>query len=161
MKIIYAFIFAVALSTSLTAQVSTEAKDKTERHEKMQDKIESKKIAFITQKLDLTPSEAQKFWPLYNEYQSKMKDFRNQNKLDVTAGDISEEEANNFLDKIFSREQKEIDIKEEYFTKMKSAVSAKKVVTLYVLERKFREEIVANIRSKMGKKKRKMRDKDE
>jgi hypothetical protein len=33
-----------------------------------QEKIQALKIAFITQKLKLTPAEAEKFWPVYNQY---------------------------------------------------------------------------------------------
>jgi hypothetical protein len=33
------------------------------------ERLEAYKIAFFTKRLNLTPGEAQKFWPLYNEYQ--------------------------------------------------------------------------------------------
>lgn len=36
------------------------------------EKIEAAKIAFISQKLDLTPAEAQQFWPIYNTYQKEI-----------------------------------------------------------------------------------------
>ena len=36
------------------------------------EKIQSLKIAFITQKLQLTPDEAQKFWPVYNQYDNEI-----------------------------------------------------------------------------------------
>ena len=155
MKFIYAFIIAAVLSTTITAQVSDDGFDRKERQEKMQSRIESKKVAFITQKLDLTPTEAQQFWPLYNEYQAKMKDFRKQNKTKLKGEDISESEANEFLENLFSREQNELELKKEYFNKLKTVVSAKKVAHLYMLERQFRDEILANIRTRMGKKKRK------
>ncbi len=158
MKIIYAFIFAAILSTSLQAQIYNEDRNRSERSEKMQNRIESQKIAFITQKLDLTPSEAQNFWPLYNEFQSNMNDFRRQSKLDLNNEDIREEDANGFLDNLFSREQEELDIKKRYFEKLKSAIPTKKIAKLYVLEKKFREEILANLKSRIGKKKRKMRN---
>jgi len=157
MKFIYAFIIAAVLSTSISAQVSDDDLNRTQRQEKMQSRMESKKVAFITQKLDLTPTEAQQFWPLYNEYQAKMKDFRKENKTKLKGDEISEDEANSFLESLFSREQNELDLKKEYFNKMKTAVSAKKVAKLYVLERQFRDEILANIRTRMGKKKRKKR----
>ena len=35
------------------------------------DKIKTLKIAFITEKLDLSEQEAQKFWPIYNKYDKK------------------------------------------------------------------------------------------
>ena len=37
------------------------------------EKIQSLKIAFITQKLQLTPDEAQKFWPVYNQYDNEIR----------------------------------------------------------------------------------------
>jgi Spy/CpxP family protein refolding chaperone len=38
--------------------------------------IESLKIAFLTKQLDLTPDEAQKFWPVYNQYTMELKKMR-------------------------------------------------------------------------------------
>jgi len=37
--------------------------------EKKQQEIEALKIAFISKELELTPEEAQKFWPVYNHIQ--------------------------------------------------------------------------------------------
>ena len=31
-------------------------------------RLEALKIAYITKKMDLSPEEAQKFWPIYNQY---------------------------------------------------------------------------------------------
>jgi len=36
------------------------------------EKIESFRIAYFTEKLDLSPAEAETFWPLYNEYRKTM-----------------------------------------------------------------------------------------
>src|SRR5512133_1287019 len=35
------------------------------------DKLNAYKIAFFTRRLNLTSQEAEKFWPVYNEFQSK------------------------------------------------------------------------------------------
>ncbi len=40
--------------------------------------IETLKIAFISKQLDLTPDEAQKFWPVYNQYSKELKQMRQQ-----------------------------------------------------------------------------------
>ncbi|MEG2756280.1 MAG: hypothetical protein RR931_06690, partial [Mucinivorans sp.] len=37
------------------------------------EKVYAMKVAFMTQAIDLTPQESEKFWPLYNEYWSKMR----------------------------------------------------------------------------------------
>lgn len=40
--------------------------------------IETLKIAFISKQLDLTPDEAQRFWPVYNQYSRELKQMRQQ-----------------------------------------------------------------------------------
>ena len=40
------------------------------------EKIEALKIAFITQKLQLTTDEAQKFWPVYNQYENEIRSLQ-------------------------------------------------------------------------------------
>ena len=36
-------------------------------------RIESLKIAFLTKKLNLSPEEAQRFWPIYNNYAGEIR----------------------------------------------------------------------------------------
>ena len=62
MKFIWTFFTCLIFAFSLSAQ----DKQRSEQ-------IESFKFAFITQKLDLNSSEAEKFWPVYNNYQREMK----------------------------------------------------------------------------------------
>ena len=36
------------------------------------EKIEALKMGYISKELDLSPEEAQKFWPVYNQYQKEL-----------------------------------------------------------------------------------------
>ena len=45
------------------------------------EKIRSYKIAYLTEKLNLTENEAQKFWPIYNKYDKKMMQLRKRRKI--------------------------------------------------------------------------------
>ena len=58
------FISVMAFFNSLSAQ-ETESKSDTENI------IKSQKIAFFTDKIGLSPEEAQVFWPIYNDYWDK------------------------------------------------------------------------------------------
>ena len=51
------------LVTSISAQRTNQQFD--------YEKFKSQKIAFITEKLNLTPKEAQEFWPVYNEFEKQ------------------------------------------------------------------------------------------
>jgi len=44
------------------------------------ERLEAYKIAYITKRLNLTPEEAQKFWPIYNKYTTDMRSLRMQNR---------------------------------------------------------------------------------
>ena len=61
--IILAFIGITGLANAQDEQPS----------EKKQENIEALKVAFISKELDLTPDEAQKFWPQYNQYSKELK----------------------------------------------------------------------------------------
>ena len=66
MKKLYFLILFVSLS------FFTKAQDVAPEEEKHQN-IEALKVAFISKELELTPDEAQKFWPLYNQYAKELK----------------------------------------------------------------------------------------
>ena len=44
----------------------------SQRDGKMQERIKAQKVAFITERLDLSSKEAQKFWPIYNAFEDKV-----------------------------------------------------------------------------------------
>ncbi|HEA30614.1 MAG TPA: hypothetical protein ENH91_11565, partial [Leeuwenhoekiella sp.] len=44
------------------------------------ERIKALKVSFITDKLELTPTQAEKFWPIYNTYDSQIHDLRHQEK---------------------------------------------------------------------------------
>ncbi|MDP4131346.1 MAG: hypothetical protein Q8918_09495 [Bacteroidota bacterium] len=39
-------------------------------------RLEALKIAYITKKMDLSPEDAQKFWPIYNQYAAELRQAR-------------------------------------------------------------------------------------
>ncbi|MCA0381281.1 MAG: hypothetical protein LCH58_03900 [Bacteroidetes bacterium] len=41
--------------------------------DKKEDALEALRIAFISKQLELTPTEAEKFWPVYNKYQGDLR----------------------------------------------------------------------------------------
>jgi len=155
MKYIITIVLACILSTGIQAQRSNE----DDRRERMESRIESQKVAFITQKLNLSPEEAQVFWPIYNEHHAKMKASRNQN-IPELSDDASPAEAEAFLAKLLSEEQNELDMKKQYFERLSEAVSATKAAKLYYIEKRFREEVLAKIKSKMGQKRKRRRNAD-
>lgn len=124
------------------------------RDEKMSSKIEAQKIAFITQALDLTPEEAEKFWPLYNEYNAKRKELRPDSKERKKVKGISEEEANEVIDFFFENEQKRLNLQKNYYKRFQAAIPSSKVVKLHFAERRFKQKLLTKIKRKREKRRR-------
>jgi hypothetical protein len=117
------------------------------------EKIESFKVAFITQKLNLTTKEAQLFWPVYNEYLDKIEALKNARKKELRSANInidtySDKDLELMLDNEFLSKEKEVEVGKEYFNKFKSVIPVKKVILLYKAEDEFKRELLRQISGK-------------
>src|SRR5947209_16772410 len=54
-------------------------------NKKDQEQIEALRSAYITNQLNLTSEEAQKFWPIYNRYFSEVKKAKQESPDDIVA----------------------------------------------------------------------------
>jgi hypothetical protein len=77
MRFIWSFLICLVFALPLSAQ---EKGSQTQQ-------IEAVKVAFITQKLNLSSSQAEKFWPLYNNYQREMREIFKQRREARTRND--------------------------------------------------------------------------
>lgn len=71
--------------TTLIVQAQETNPPETEQGENMAQTIEALKTAYITKDLNLTPEEAQKFWPVYNGFAEEVKKARADHKDDDIA----------------------------------------------------------------------------
>jgi len=121
--------------------------------ESKSDKIETMKIAFLTNKLNLTAKEAQLFWPLYNEYNQKMETLRKAKKSEYdeikSKNDTpTDKEIAAYMEEVFSTKQKELDLQKEYYNKYIKILPMKKVAQLYQAENQFKKELLRIIKDK-------------
>ena len=95
------------------------------------DRIEALRIAYISEQLNLTPAEAQKFWPVYNAYRNDLKAV--QQRFPAGAELTAEQQ--------LALEQQKLDLKVKYKPQFESALGAVKLNQLYNLEHKFQERL--------------------
>ena len=121
--------------------------------EQKKEKVEAMKIGFITQQMNLTPEEAQKFWPVYNQMNNEIETLRKDRHLArenvkdnfETLTDSEYEKLIN--DEIASR-QKEFDIQKKYVAQFKAVVPIKKVAQFYRAEEQFKRKLLEKIQEK-------------
>lgn len=147
LKQLFSLILLVALSTNFAISQDSRGDD-SKNHERMK----AKKIAYITDALQLTPTEAEKFWPVYNEYKQKYEVLHNEKHAYDELGDVSESEAKDLLKKSILRDKKQVELKEEYNSKFLECIPAKKLVKLRGVERKFRKDVLSSIRDRYASK---------
>ena len=100
------------------------------------------KITFLSNKLKLTPDEAEKFWPVYHEMEAKFKAQKKAAKAakpDKKVGEMTDAEVEKLIDGAIDQQQKELDLKKEYHTKFKAVLPVKKVAKLYHAEIQFKK----------------------
>ena len=120
------------------------------------ERMESMRIAFLTQKLDLTPEEAQKFWPVYNEYQKKKEELHNKRKAETKGlkqniDSLSDKQIEAIIDGEMAFRQKNVDLEKEYHGKFKSVLPVRKVAKLYKAEEQFKQQLLERLSGKHGK----------
>lgn len=134
-------ISALIIPTLLSAQEPPNRPPKRPAKEK----IEARRIAFLTTRLDLTPDEAKVFWPVYNEFDAKRLAIRRPPEPGETAPDmknISEKEAEKLLQDRMDEAQKMFDLRKEYHNKFRAVLPASKVLKLYDAERDFQKVLI-------------------
>lgn len=107
------------------------------------EKIEAMKIAFITKRLNLTPDESQKFWPVYNQYEAEKKQIRQTTIGTVKDlkedGDFTNAEAEQAIAKFVEFKAKDLDLIKKYVTEFRKILPATKVAKLVTAEEHFKK----------------------
>lgn len=90
-----------------------------------QNKIEALKIAFISKELNLTPDEAQRFWPVYNSYSTELKQHRKDHLQDELAF-----------------EEKVLEVRKRFKSDFKKVLNDDaRVNKIYTMERNFKDAL--------------------
>lgn len=92
-------------------------------------KIRALYAAYITQQLNLTEAEAQKFWPVHAQYDTDLK---------AVGLDIPELE----------RQQAQLNIKKKYQDKFSSILGSNRTNNFYRIDGEFRKKLVDELRKR-------------
>ncbi|MFT4612238.1 MAG: hypothetical protein ACJA1H_001298 [Glaciecola sp.] len=137
------------LFIAITVSAFSQGKERRER-------IKSLKIAFITEKLELTQTEAQKFWPIYNAYEINNNALRQQsreNQKDADIESMNDADVRSMIDKMLVLEQEKLELKKQFITDLITVIPAKKVILLKISEDEFNRRMFNEIRKRKGERK--------
>ena len=146
-KIISVFVLAALMSVAALAQGFHKGEKKGD-DEAWRERVRAEQVAFLTSELSLTEAEAQKFWPVYNDVQSKRRlaykeSFDAMKALEegLEKGEDSGKSLNNYLD----AKKKINDLEADAVKKYSKVLPKEKVAKLVLSEERFRHKQIGKL----------------
>lgn len=139
MKLIHSILLTLFVASSLFAQ-------RPDR-----EKLKALKIAHITEQLDLTQEEAQKFWPVYNANEEARNNIRTsllESRQEISADQLTESEAKALLLEFEKAEQQKTALNSKMLKDLLEILPAKKIIKLYQAERSFKRKLIDEFKSR-------------
>lgn len=129
-----------ALILTMVFTLGLSAQEHKKRDGGKKDKMEALRIAHITEELDLTQEEWQKFWPIYNKNRDALAELRKARKANRDAED--NRSASQQLDQLLSRETEELQRKKALIAELRTVISDENVLKYMKTEKKFKERLL-------------------
>lgn len=110
--------------------------------------IESEKIAYITKELKITPSEAQKFFPIYNKYTEQLRDLKKAKRGGTP------QQANSFNGgrrDVIAFDAKEVEIKKQYREDFAKVVGQARASQFFQVEEDFNDLLRSTLQERQNK----------
>lgn len=110
------------------------------------ERIEAEKVAYITKELQLNAREAQRFFPIYNEYRKELSTVLQSGRPE---GEERGRQRSNRIDEL-AVETELLAIKKKYRTQFSSIIGSARSSRFFEVEREFREKLVLELRRRGG-----------
>jgi hypothetical protein len=123
------------------------------------ERLKALKVAFISEKLDLSSKEAQAFWPIYNKYSEDSEkirqDQRNEYRQNVKRGeklsDLGDEVSEKLVASFLSAEEEQLKLKKQLVSSLKPIISFKKIWKLIRAEDEFKQKMIEEYKKRRRK----------
>ncbi len=142
LTVIIIFLFAIQ-------QIKAQDESRSDRWEKFR----AEKVSFLTEKLELSPTEAQKFWPVYNElekmrWESQKMRRELETKVHDAQASLSKKDAIQLTRDFTGSMEKEGALLVKYNEEFLKILPPEKVLKLYQAENEFRMHMIKKFRDR-------------
>lgn len=141
-QLIIAFLFTLPIMVSAQGNVDR------------RNEIETYKIAYLTQKLDLSAEEAKIFWPIYNDWQREQDELRKERSQKMISfrkiseiEELSDSEVQALITNDFNMRQRELNLDRRYYAKLRENLPIKIVGKFYRAQEAFKKELLSKYRN--------------
>lgn len=126
---------------------SQEMNELNERRKRMQ----TRKIAFVSNSLEISPKQSESFWPIYNVYSSELKSIYLKKKKVRRNYMLNKQSMNDVdlglvIDSLFNLDKEYLDLKIKYVKQFSNIISNKQMFELYIIEENFKKDLLRKIK---------------
>ncbi len=115
---------------------------------KRMERIHAIKVAYLTDKLQLTSEESEKFWPIYNRFEEERFAIARKYKKDAAAQGQSPEDAMRSIDDDIEMQEKMLELRKKYKEEFLKVISPKQLATLVESEREFKKLLLQQLKER-------------
>lgn len=144
-----AFLALLLLFSSWKAMAQPDGPDGPQ-DEKRKERIERLKRAYISEKLDLTVEEAEKFWPIYNDFNGKRESIRKAIRQAHKSMDAAttDKQVSDLLDQIATNRKEEVEAEIKFGKDALPVLGPEKTKRLMGLEQEFKKEMMQRLKER-------------
>lgn len=114
--------------------------------------IKKMKREFLATEMNLTETEAPKFWALYDQHETEMSALRKEHHeirktlKSKSIDELTDAEAKDLLDKEMAFHEKRHALKQKFNNDLQGVISVKKILKLHKAERDFKRKLLRKMR---------------
>lgn len=135
-KIGYIIIALLTLATAVQAQPGRRI-----------ERVRAIKVAYITDKLELTTEQSAKFWPIYNRFEDERFDIVRQYRRGNVADPATDESLRSVDDDI-EMQEKMLALRKKYKDEFLKVITPKQLAALIDAEREFKRMLLQQLKER-------------
>lgn len=152
MKKIFIISLYILSASFAFGQDQTEIDPATQTQDpKVQEKIKNLRIAYISDKLGLTPEQAEKFWPVYRGFSDERKQLRMdfaKSRREVNAQNPTPQDQERLVKLGLELKQRELDLEKDYSGRLMKIITAQQMLNLRKAEGDFQRMILQQVQQR-------------
>lgn len=140
-KVLTPLLLLMMMAFGAVAQQQDDNYSPQQLDPKAQEKINSLRIAYLTDKLGLTPDQAERFWPIYREFAEKRREIRSEFRdaaKGINKDNRDPKKQQELVDLSLKTKQRVLDLEKDYSGRLMKVVTAEQMLRLPNAEAEFR-----------------------
>lgn len=112
------------------------------------DRIAAVRVAYLTERMRLTPEQAEKFWPLHEAMEQEKKAIEKRMAGLFRQEDISNDDADEIIRQHFKMEEELLQLKQRYYDKFNQVITPRQVLMYQRASREFKRNLIRQLQQR-------------